>query len=83
MSELFESIAGVLTSLSPDQYIAIFIAVIAISLGLKVLKEGLSILCTVVALLAVLYFLAPGLYAQVFAFLEQLWHSIAGMITSI
>lgn len=82
MTEFFESVKTALSSLSTDQYVAIFIAVIAISLGLKVLKEGLSILCTIVGIMAALYFLAPDLYYQVFAFLNQLWHSIIGAVSS-
>lgn len=80
MTEAFMSIKGALASLSTDQYVAIFIAVIAISLALKVIKEGLSIVFTVVGILAALYFLSPDLYFQVFAFLEQLLSSIAKAI---
>lgn len=82
MTEFFESIKMALSSLSVDQYVAIFIAVLAISLGLKVLKEGLSILCTVVGILAVLYFFAPDLYFQVFNFLGQLWQLVRATLAS-
>lgn len=83
MSELFESIKAALSSLSINQLVAIFIAAIAISLGVKMLKEGLSTLFTVIGILAALYFFAPDLYYQVCDFLIQLWHSITSMLLTV
>ncbi|WP_191398477.1 hypothetical protein [Flavonifractor sp. An306] len=83
MSELFESIKAALSSLSINQLVAIFIAAIAISLGVKMLKEGLSTLFTVIGILAALYFFAPDLYYHACDFLIQLWHSITSMLLTV
>lgn len=76
LTQLFDSLRGVIAGLTTDQYVAILVAVLALSCAGKVIKEGLSILLTVVGLLAILYFFAPDLYYRLFEFLGHLLHSV-------
>lgn len=78
LTQLFESAKTFITSLTTDQFVAIFIAVLAISCAVKLIKNGLSVIFSVIGLLAILYFFAPGLYYELFDFLGQLWHMLIG-----
>lgn len=76
MTGAFIYIKEALSSLSTDQYVAIFIAIIAITLALNAIKKGLSIVFTVIGVLAAIYFVYPDLYYKIFEFLNQLFRSI-------
>lgn len=78
LTQFFENARAFVSALTADQIIAIFIAVLAISFAVKLIKNGLSIIFSIVGLLAILYFFAPGLYYELFEFLGQLWHTLIG-----
>lgn len=78
LTQLFESAKTFISALTTDQIVAIFIAVLAISFAVKLIKNSLSIIFSIIGLLAILYFFAPGLYYELFEFLGQLWHTLIG-----
>ena len=78
LTQFFESAKTFVSTLTTDQLVAIFIAVLAISCAVKLIKTGLSVILYIIGLLAVLYFFAPGLYYELFEFLGQLWHTLIG-----
>lgn len=67
------TIFRILASLSIARYGSLAVSVISLVLALKILKKGLSIVFTVIAILAALYFLAPGLYTTVLGFITGLF----------
>ena len=67
MTELFDAAKTFLSSLSTDQLVALFIGVMALSCAVKLLKDTLSIL----GVLFILYFFAPGLYADLIVMFMQ------------
>lgn len=73
MVEMIESVKLFLTNLDTSQYVAIFVAVLAVSCAVKVVKNGISVLLSIVGLLAALYFVSPELYTQLFDYLNQIW----------
>ncbi len=78
LTQFFESAKTFISTLTTDQLVAIFIAVLAISCAVKLLKNSLSVIFSAIGLLAILYFFAPGLYYELFEFLGQLWHTLIG-----
>lgn len=78
LTQFFESAKTFVSTLTTDQLVAIFIAVLAISCAVKLIKTGLSVILSIIGLLAVLYFFAPGLYYELFEFLGQLWRTLIG-----
>lgn len=78
LTQFFENAGTFISALTTDQIIAVFIAVLAISFAVKLIKNSLSIIFSIVGLLAMLYFFAPGLYYELFEFLGQLWHTLIG-----
>ena len=80
MTELFDAAKTFLSSLSTDQLVALFIGVMALSCAVKFLKDTLSTIVSVLGVLFILYFFAPGLYADLIAMLIR--HS-AGLVVSL
>lgn len=58
---------------SGDRMIALFVAILALTILLKVAKVGIKIFLGCVLVLAALYFLAPGLYAEAISAINSVW----------
>ena len=71
MTELFDAAKTFLSSLSTDQLVALFIGVMALSCAVKFLKDTLSTIVSILGVLFILYFFAPGLYADLIVMLMQ------------
>lgn len=71
MTELFDAAKTFLSSLSTDQLVALFIGVMALSCAVKFLKDTLSTIVSILGVLVILYFFAPGLYADLIVMLMQ------------
>lgn len=78
LTQFFESAKTFISALTTDQLVAMFIAVLAISCAVKLIKNSLSIIFSIVGLLAIFYFFAPGLYYELFEFFGCLWHTLVG-----
>lgn len=71
MTELFDAAKTFLSSLSTDQMVALFIGVMALSCAVKLLKDTLSTIVSILGVLFILYFFAPSLYADLIVMLMQ------------
>ena len=67
MTELFDAAKTFLSSLSTDQLVALM----ALSCAVKFLKDTLSTIVSILGVLFILYFFAPGLYADLIVMLMQ------------
>lgn len=78
LTQFFDYFRTAISNLTSDQLVAILVAVLALSCAAKAIKEGLSVILTIIGLLAILYFFAPELYYRIFGFLDQLWQTVVG-----
>ena len=73
MEGFFESIRAWVMSLTPAQIASLLVCVAALYVCRKVVKKGLSAALTVVAILAGLYFLVPGLYFELIGCIKSIF----------
>lgn len=68
---LTTSITGFIENLTGDQLMALFGAVVILFGAGKTIKRGLSLLLSLLAMILLIYFLAPELYAQLFGLVQR------------
>ena len=78
ITNLFDSIMNAITNLSSDQLVALFIGICAFGVAKNVVKEGISLIMSVIGVLFVLYFAAPDVYYQVFDIIKNLVGAVTG-----
>ena len=82
MNELFDTAKTFLTNLSSEQMTALFIGVLALSCAVKFLKDALSTVVSIVGMLFIIYFFAPGLYGDLMTILHQGANWFIGLLHS-
>ena len=81
MTALFDKIKALAMSVTLDQWIALGICIIALSLIKEFVKSGLSIVIGCIAALAALYFIAPELYYTVFSWIQNAWGTFKSLLS--
>lgn len=62
--------------ITPDRLVSLVILIGSIWAALSITKSAVRTALTVVAMLAVIYFLDPSLYAMLVEFLKGVWENI-------
>ena len=75
--DIATEIAGLV---SPDRLVSLLITIACIAGAIQLTKFAAKTALTVVAMLAVLYFLDPGLYVSLIEFITGLWAQIRAAI---
>lgn len=76
MTEAFETIKNAIMGLSMDQLVALLVGICAFGVAKNVVKEGVSIVMSVIGVLFVIYFAAPELYFKIFEIIKDSFSAI-------
>lgn len=76
MTDLFDKIIASIQGLGTDQLVALMFGIMAFGVAQKVVREGISLIMSVVGILFCLYFVAPDLYYQLFEVLRDLFYAV-------
>lgn len=69
----FEIVRDWVLSLTPSQIVSLLVLIAALYVARKVVRKGLSIALTIVAVLAGLYFLVPNIFYTIIGWLTTLF----------
>ena len=69
----FEIVRDCVLSLTPSQIVSLLVLIAALYVARKVVRKGLSIALTIVAVLAGLYFLVPNIFYTIIGWLTTLF----------
>lgn len=75
MTDLFDKIIASIQGLTTDQLVALMFGIMAFGVAKKVVKEGISLVMSVIGILFCLYFVAPDLYYQLFEILKDVFYA--------
>lgn len=73
MTDLFDKIIASIQGLTTDQLVALMFGIMAFGVAKKVVREGISLVMSVIGILFCLYFVAPDLYYQLFEILKDVF----------
>ena len=76
LTDLFDKIIASIQGLGTDQLVALMFGIMAFGVAKKVVREGISLIMSVVGILFCLYFVAPDLYYQLFEVLKDLFYAV-------
>ena len=76
LTDLFDKIIASIQGLGTDQLVALMFGIMAFGVAKKVVREGISLIMSVVGILFCLYFVAPDLYYQLFEVLRDLFYAV-------
>lgn len=71
--KIFEIVKDWVLSLTPSQIVSLLVLIAALYVARKVVRKGLSIALTIVAVLAGLYFLVPSVFYTIIGWLSTLF----------
>lgn len=71
--KIFEIVRDWVLSLTPSQIVSLLVLIAALYVARKVVRKGLSIALTIVAVLAGLYFLVPNIFYTIIGWLTTLF----------
>lgn len=75
MTDLFDKIIASIQGLTTDQLVALMFGIMAFGVAKKVVREGISLVMSVIGILFCLYFVAPDLYYQLFEILKDVFYT--------
>lgn len=75
MTDLFDKIIASIQGLTTDQLVALMFGIMAFGVAKKVVREGISLVMSVIGILFCLYFVAPDLYYQLFKILKDVFYA--------
>lgn len=71
--KIFETVRDWVLALTPSQIVSLLVLIAALYVARKVVRKGLSIALTIVAVLAGLYFLVPSIFYSIIGWLTTLF----------
>lgn len=71
--KIFETVRDWVLALTPSQIVSLLVLIAALYVARKVVRKGLSIALTIVAVLAGLYFLVPNIFYTIIGWLTTLF----------
>lgn len=71
--KIFETVWDWVLALTPSQIVSLLVLIAALYVARKVVRKGLSIALTIVAVLAGLYFLVPSIFYSIIGWLTTLF----------
>lgn len=71
--KIFETVSDWVLALTPSQIVSLLVLIAALYVARKVVRKGLSIALTIVAVLAGLYFLVPSIFYTIIGWLTTLF----------
>lgn len=71
--KIFEIVRDWVLALTPSQIVSLLILIAALYVARKVVRKGLSIALTIVAVLAGLYFLVPSIFYTIIGWLTTIF----------
>ncbi len=71
--KIFEIVRDWVLSLTPSQIVSLLVLIAALYVARKVVRKGLSIALTIVAVLAGLYFLVPSVFYTIIGWFTTLF----------
>ena len=71
--KIFETVRDWVLALTPSQIVSLLVLIAALYVARKVVRKGLSIALTIVAVLAGLYFLVPSIFYTIIGWLTTLF----------
>ena len=75
LTDLFHKIIASIQGLTTDQLVALMFGIMAFGVAKKVVREGISLVMSVIGILFCLYFVAPDLYYQLFEILKDVFYT--------
>jgi hypothetical protein len=71
--KIFEIVRDWVLALTPSQIVSLLVLIAALYVARKVVRKGLSIALTIVAVLAGLYFLVPSIFYTIIGWLTTIF----------
>lgn len=71
--KMFEIVKDWVLALTPSQIVSLLVLIAALYVARKVVRKGLSIALTIVAVLAGLYFLVPSIFYTIIGWLTTIF----------
>lgn len=71
--KIFETVRDCVLALTPSQIVSLLVLIAALYVARKVVRKGLSIALTIVAVLAGLYFLVPSIFYTIIGWLTTIF----------
>lgn len=71
--KIFETVRDWVLALTPSQIVSLLVLIAALYVARKVVRKGLSIALTIVAVLAGLYFLVPSIFYTIIGWLTTVF----------
>lgn len=71
--KIFENVRDWVLALTPSQIVSLLVLIAALYVARKVVRKGLSIALTIVAVLAGLYFLVPSIFYTIIGWLTTIF----------
>lgn len=71
--KIFETVRDWVLALTPSQIVSLLVLIAALYVARKVVRKGLSIALTIVAVLAGLYFFVPSIFYTIIGWLTTIF----------